>query len=196
MKRRIAVLFSMLLVSSSWKSRAFPVASKLIDSLTSSNNKVIRRGETVVFFPTSSYRSNANDEQSWIVPIHGWIFDAERRWLRREAFLALLRSALDRGHHRHAAKVERADDDDEQILLKEAAAADKSSAVAKEVLGRRVLPFVVDNHRRRKITVRIGNLERELPERSRKNGHFNANLQFSDNELADAMRNSVDNTSS
>ena len=49
-------------------------------------------------------------------------------------------------------------------------------------------PFIVDNHRRRKITIRLGGMTREIPERSRKNGHFTGVLRLSEEEV-DAISN-------
>ena len=55
----------------------------------------IRRNERVVFFPTSAYQNRENKNQ-WIVPIHGWIFDEERRIFSRRVFMALLKAAFNR----------------------------------------------------------------------------------------------------
>ena len=61
---------------------------------------------------------------------------------------------------------------------------------AKAILARRVHPFIVDNRRRRTMTIRLlanSDIVRELPERSRKNGHFQTNLVFEQEELAKVL---------
>ena len=119
--------------------------------------KVIGKNEHVVFFPTCAYQTIDND---WIVPIHGWIYNPERRSKRRRAFLSLLTNVVD-----------------DVLDLDE-------SEINKDILYKRVNPFIVDNHRRRKITLRFNNeIQRELPKRSRKNGHFTAALKFTPEEL-------------
>jgi hypothetical protein len=154
--------------------------------------RVIKRDENVIFFPTSGYyqsstsstsTSTSNTESNdnkWILPIHGWIFDPEKKSLRRRAFVALLRSALNRGQNNK--KQDRNNNiinDPEQMLLMQEA----DIGVAKTILTRRVYPFIVDNHRSRRITIQVGNITAELAERSGKNGHFQATLQLTQEEL-------------
>ncbi len=105
-------------------------------------------------------------EKDWIVPIHGWIYNPERRSKRRRAVLSLLTNVVD-----------------DVLDLDE-------SEINKDILYKRVNPFIVDNHRRRKITLRFNDeIQRELPKRSRKNGHFTASLKFTPEEL-EHIRNS------
>jgi len=146
-------------------------------TVSSTRGRKIRRNELVVFFPTSAHRKNNNQ---WIVPIHGWIFDEERRIFSRRAFLALLRSAFNRNHHK-----EHATDASDEVQLLQEAPETVSEEKAKKILTRRVQPFIVDNHRRRTMTIKLANSDivREIPERSRKNGHFQADLVFDEDEL-------------
>lgn len=202
MQRRIILFWCVMMVFalSSRKHAAYSLSSsssstanKLMDRMRMTRG-VIRRNESVIFFPTCGYRSK-DDDDAWVVPIHGWIFDDERRGLRRRAFLALLRSALHRNSKNEISSEQEKEEDDDEAQILQAAIVDDSKAseasasATKEILARRVLPFIVDNHRRRKITIRFGNtnLERTLPEKSRKNGHFHAtNLKFTEAEIADA----------
>jgi hypothetical protein len=80
-------------------------------------------------------------------------------------------------------------EEEERLLQLAAQDYDVQKRASKEILSRRILPFVVDNHRRRKITIRLGDhMERELPERSRKNGHFTALLRFTTDEMKAIVR--------
>mmetsp|Transcript_42048 Transcript_42048/g.127522 ORF Transcript_42048/g.127522 Transcript_42048/m.127522 type:complete len:432 (-) Transcript_42048:895-2190(-) len=150
----------------------------------------IARDERVVFFPTAARRvvaaappvaaaedededeegvDDGGDESSsspsalssssttcWEVPIHGWIFEPEERSLRRRAFVSLLRSSfqLDKGDE------------------------------ASEILARRIRPFLVDNERGKKLSIKIGGRVHQLP-RSKANGHFRAVLRVDDSDLSE-----------
>ena len=140
--------------------------------------KVIKPDENVIFFPTACYQSSTESNDEWILPIHGWIFDPEKKSLRRRAFVALLRRAvLDRGQKNHN-KLD--DNDPEQMLLEKT---DIGAAAAKTILTRRVYPFIVDNHRQRQITIQVGDVTTELAERSGKDGHFEATIKLTREEL-------------
>jgi hypothetical protein len=131
----------------------------------------IKKDENVIFFPTACYQSTESDDK-WILPIHGWIFDPETKSLRRRAFVALLgRAVLDREQIKN-------DKDPEQMLLEK-----HDIGVAKTILTRRVYPFIVDNHRRRQITIQVGDVTAKLAELSGKDGHFQATLQLTQEEL-------------
>jgi phosphatidate phosphatase APP1 len=140
---------------------------------------VIKKDENVIFFPTSCYQST-EESNEWILPIHGWIFDPEKNSLRRRAFVGLLRRALDRGQKKNLVDQ---DLDPEQMLLEQA----ENGEAAKTILTRRVSPFIVNNHRRRQITIQVGNVTAELAELSGKNGHFQATLQLTQEELNAAL---------
>ena len=53
----------------------------------------VRPDETVVFFPTCGYLDE--EQQAWIVPIHGWVFKPDEGSLGRRFALGALRRALD-----------------------------------------------------------------------------------------------------
>ena len=138
---------------------AFSTRASLKDVL---QLKVIAREEQVLFFPTCAY----SQDDSVLLPIHGWIFDNEKRSKRRRAFLALLRNVVD-----------------------DVFAMEQDSF--KSILARRINPFLVDNHRRRKITIQLlGNdmnnkpMIMELPKRSLKNGHFQGTLRLSKDKVS------------
>jgi hypothetical protein len=154
-------LSNFLLISSTFALSASTFAAPRIKDVL--QLKVIGKNEHVVFFPTCAYQTL---EKDWIVPIHGWIYNPERRSKRRRAVLSLLTNVVD-----------------DVLDLDE-------SEINKDILYKRVNPFIVDNHRRRKITLRFNDeIQRELPKRSRKNGHFTASLKFTPEEL-EHIRNS------
>ena len=164
--------FLLLLLLLPWSS-ALSTGAKLKNVL---QLKVIRKNEHVVFFPSAAYQQG----QDWMIPIHGWIFDSERRSSRRKAFLAfLVRSVL-------SAQDDHVSDGAVMSNNNNNMNENNKDHSEKEILARRVIPFIVDNHRRRKITIRLGKnngLTREIPERSRKNGHFTTVLRFNETEI-------------
>lgn len=125
----------------------------------------VKKDEKVIFFPTAAHR--AEDGTSWDIPIHGWIYEPDLGLstsdLFRRAILTSLRKYI--GLSR----------DDE----------------ATPILKRRVGSFLVDNERRKELSVQIGCDEDgeccrvfKLP-KSSKNGHFHAVLNIDDSELAE-----------
>ncbi len=105
----------------------------------------IKSDEEVVFFPTAAWYDAAND--SWRTPIHGWIFEPERKSWRRELVLDLLGVSL-----------EFADDSPEAAIFQ-----------------RRGAWLFVDNERDKRVQIRLGDQTYELPE-SAANGHFQTTL--------------------
>jgi hypothetical protein len=101
----------------------------------------IKDDEQVVFFPTFAYL----DERSavWMINIHGWIYEPERDSLARQASLSLFQRFLGL--------------DDE---LSES-----------EVFRQRAWPFLVDNERGKRISIRLGGHLYDAGT-SRANGHF------------------------
>jgi len=177
----VFVVIGMLNIASAFtftKSAKTDASTKENITVSTTRGRKIRRNERVVFFPTSAHRKNNNQ---WIVPIHGSIFDEERRIFSRRTFLALLRSAFNRNHH----KDHNTTDASDEVQLLQEAPETVSEEKAKKILTRRVQPFIVDNHRRRTMTIKLANSDivREIPERSRKNGHFQADLVFEEDEL-------------
>ena len=104
---------------------------------------VIKPDERVVFFPTAA-RLN-DDRQTWIVPIHGWIFEPEANDALRTAFVRELRDKLD---------------------LPE----DHSSTA---IVVERIRAFLVDNERGKRVGIRIASQRHVLPP-SASDGHFTA----------------------
>jgi phosphatidate phosphatase APP1 len=107
----------------------------------------IAEDEAVVFFPTFAHLDP--DGASWHLPIHGWIHEPEEDSALRAATLGLLRRALG--------------------LTKEEAA----TSIFKE----RARPFLADNERGKRISIRLGETDYVLGE-SEANGHFHATLRL------------------
>jgi len=101
----------------------------------------IKSDERVLFFPTAARLSD--DGTTWIVPIHGWIFEPEKDGLLRRAAVWKIRDVL-------------GIDADEP---------------ATPIFDRRVGWFLVDNERGKRIGIRIAGKECTLAE-SGADGHF------------------------
>ena len=101
----------------------------------------IKSDERVLFFPTAARLSD--DGTTWIVPIHGWIFEPEKDDLLRRAAVWKIRDVL-------------GIDADEP---------------ATPVFDRRIGWFLVDNERGKRIGIRIAGQECTLAE-SGADGHF------------------------
>jgi hypothetical protein len=133
----------------------------------------------------------------WTIPIHGWIFEPERQSKKRRAFLKLLRTALNLNTNNDKDKD---DDDDNSSILGQ-----------RQVLTRRVQPFLVDNERWKSPALRIGSyyddngssgsgergngttIRHTLARRSGKNGHFYGTMTLSMSELASITNHSHNN---
>lgn len=90
----------------------------------------------------------------WHVPIHGWIFEPEENSKKRRVFRSLLRRAL---------KV-------------------PSGSASKQILDRRIQPFVFDNERFKQPIINLGGKEYTMSP-SGKNGHFQTSLILPHEEL-------------
>lgn len=120
----------------------------------------VKLDEKVVFFPTAARRSE--DGASWEIPIHGWIYEPETTDLARRAIMTSIRKYIGL----------------------------KRDEEATTILKRRIGSFMVDNERRKEISIQIGcdDLHDDccrvfkLP-KSKKNGHFEAILTLNDGEL-------------
>ncbi len=97
------------------------------------------------------------DDDGWDVRIHGWIFEPEQGSLSRRAVLALLDSAL------------------------RLSGQDMES----DILRRRVMPFLADNERGKRLSVRTGERTHELPA-SGADGHFATTVRLSTDEVRQA----------
>jgi len=101
----------------------------------------IKPDEEVVFFPTSARLDT--DAKTWVVPVHGWVFEREEDSVWRTAVIDRLLAALEL----------------------------ESQASKNALFRQRARWFLVDNEGDKKIDVRIDG--REFPmNRSGPNGHF------------------------
>lgn len=119
------------------------------------NRSPIKRDETLLFFPTFGYFDP--ESETWRARIHGWIFEREENSRKRAVLVRLIarRLGLDR----------------------------VADTEAREIMRTRLWPFLVDNERWKRITVRIGDAEFPLP-RSKPNGHIRGKLELSDDVVA------------
>jgi Uncharacterized conserved protein (DUF2183) len=100
----------------------------------------------------------------WHVPIHGWIFEPEENSKKRAVFRSLLRRAL---------KLQ-------------------SGSIEKQILDRRIKPFVVDNERWKRPKITLSGKEYSMNS-SGKNGHFQTMLLLSHQDLFNGQE-STNNT--
>ncbi len=104
----------------------------------------IKSDEEVVFFPTAAAVVGAD----WLVPIHGWIYEPERKDPLRRGFIRSLMGAL----------------------------GVSSKQVDGTRFRERIGWFLVDNERGKRIPVTVLGTE-VIAKRSRSNGHFRAELR-------------------
>jgi hypothetical protein len=104
--------------------------------------------------------ANQINSTHWNVPIHGWIFEPENKSKKRKAFVKILETFF-------------------RVKNKE----------EKQILKRRVMPFVVDNQSLKFVNIKISggsnnddNKIHRMP-RSAKDGHFFHDLMLHENEL-------------
>ena len=116
----------------------------------------IRDDEVVVFFPTSAYLDR--DERTWIVPIHGVVYEPERESIRRNAFAVAIHKML---------RVE-------------------SGTPEAKILDERLRYFLVDHEQRKRIVVGIGSEHFEMNP-SDANGHFLGEVRLADAALQSAV---------
>lgn len=100
----------------------------------------IKSDEVIEFFPTAARLTD--DGQTWIVPIHGWIYEPEAGDLLRGALVDSIRG----------------------VLL-------DASPAERKILDQRLRRFLVDNERRKRVEVEIAGQRETLPASS-ENGHF------------------------
>jgi hypothetical protein len=108
----------------------------------------IKSDEEVLFFPTAARLSD--DGRSWVVPIHGWVFEPEEDSRLRASLLDRLMRTLARDVDRGG----------------------------KATARRRLRWFLVDNERGKRIGIRVGRREFILPA-SGKDGHFHGEIRIS-----------------
>ena len=102
----------------------------------------LKSDENIIFFPTSAYWNDG-----WVLPIHGWVFEAERGSLWRKGARKLIRHALELDF-----------DDHRNPYFKQ-----------------RATLFLVDNERDKQIRVKVGGRVASM-DRSKPNGHFKGNV--------------------
>lgn len=120
----------------------------------------IKKDEEVIFFPTNAHLDA--EAKTWIIPVHGWIFEPENESLWRKAVLKSL-----------AKKLELEDGAEENALFR-----------------KRARMFLVDNERWKKPDIRIGKHVFTM-KRSKANGHFKGSAVLNRDEadkLASGLR--------
>lgn len=128
------------------------VISSLIFTLLLAGS-AIKPDEQVIFFNTWAYQ--ASKDNTWVIPIHGWVFEPERGSLTREAALEVFEEALEL---------------DEMPLNN-------------LLFQRHAAWFLVDNERGEHIRVRIGDRDFAAGE-SQANGHFSTTVMLADEFVA------------
>lgn len=115
----------------------------------------IANDETVQFFATAA-RFN-EESQHWHVPIHGWIYEPTNTWFRKLIFSKAL---------------------EQQFAL-------RVEETTEENFNERVSLLIADNERNKRIVVRVGDKEYDMPP-SAPNGHFIGHLEI-DASSAEAL---------
>jgi phosphatidate phosphatase APP1 len=105
----------------------------------------------VIFFPAAGSRVGAD---TWELPIHGWVFEPEKRRTAVAAFEAALGSS-----------------------------ACEMTAATRELLAERTRAFLVDNERGKRVGIRLGTREVRLAP-SDASGHFAGHVRLTERELA------------
>lgn len=112
----------------------------------------IKSDEQVIFFPTFGQRTT--DGGRWTISIHGCVFEPDTDSRLRKAGLATLREFLDLG----------------------------TGSEEAEIFQKRAWPFLADNERGKRISVRIG--DRCYPVgASEPNGHFQGTIEISADDI-------------
>lgn len=113
----------------------------------------IRSDERVLFFPTGGRVSE--DGRTWVVPVHGWIFEPEEDDTLRQVALQRVGDAigLDRGE------------------------------TMTDIFERRARSFLVDNERFKRISIRVGDRTHTFAGSDR-DGHFQGEVQITIDEAA------------
>ncbi len=86
----------------------------------------IKKDETVVFYPTVAHRAAGG--KSWVIPVHGWVFEPEEDSLLRGAAVALTRRII----------------------------TDEEGAHENPYFRKRIFPFLADSEGGREVSIRLG----------------------------------------
>lgn len=113
----------------------------------------IKSDERVVFFPTAA--SLGEDGQTWLVPIHGCIFEPETNDAIRNAFVATLRNGLDL----------------------------ESGDAATQIFDQRIRLFLVDHERGKRVGIRLAGATHVL-DKSTADGHFHGTIAVAHDAVA------------
>ncbi|MBI3464040.1 MAG: DUF2183 domain-containing protein [Planctomycetes bacterium] len=117
----------------------------------------IKADETVLFYPTAAVLDS--NRETWIMPIHGVVFEPSDGSWRRRAMIATLRRAM----------------------------GIESDSPQAEVFERRMRPFLVDHERGKAIAIRIGTRLHEVGV-SEENGHFYGTVCLPADEAAELAK--------
>ncbi|MEX2138640.1 MAG: App1 family protein [Pirellulales bacterium] len=122
----------------------------------------IAADEVVVFYPTYAHRTT--EEKSWVLHVHGRIFEPEEDSLKRAALLGMMRRSFG--------------------LSKQ----EESTATFKE----RMRAFLVDNEGNKTIHIRLGESVFRAG-KSGPNGHFSSDLVLSNEQVAAIQASTKEN---
>ena len=114
----------------------------------------LRSDEQVLLFPSAAHLDEQG--QQWVVPVHGWVFEPEDDAIERAALVKLAGKAVAVG-------------DDES---------------ARAILHHRLMPFLADNQRNKRLVVRMGDHQLRL-DPSDAGGHFYGTLAVPAAEAAE-----------
>lgn len=112
----------------------------------------IKKDENIVFFRTDA--AYLPDKNAWEIPIHGWVYEDERSWFRKNAFSRVLQS-------KYGLTV----DDDTSVFF-----------------DRRAGLLIADNERNKKAVVQLGEQQFKMPA-SGANGHFKGHVYLTEDEV-------------
>lgn len=108
----------------------------------------IKKDENIVFFRTEA--AYLPESKAWQVPVHGWVYEEEKSWFRKNAFSR----AMERKYGLTL-------DDDNSVFF-----------------GRRTGLLIADNERNKSVVIELGGQQYKMP-KSEANGHFKGEITIS-----------------
>lgn len=108
----------------------------------------IKADENVVFFRTDAAYSPVSE--TWLIPIHGWVYEDERSWFRKNAFADII-------ERKYGLTV----DEDNSVFFE-----------------RRTGLLIADNERNKRVVIQLGDQQYVMPA-SEANGHFKGEIRLS-----------------